>query len=48
MEVAAIIGASSTTLEEAFLTSIRVRMAEQRARAFLMERVTQMEREAGL
>ena len=47
MEVAAIIG-SSTTLEEAFLTSIRVRMAEQRARAFLMERVTQMEREAGL
>ncbi|MGR3825162.1 MAG: hypothetical protein ACU0A5_21535 [Salipiger marinus] len=48
MEVAAIIGASSTTLEEAFLTSIRVRMAEQRARAFLMERVAQMEREAGL
>ncbi|MBE9635345.1 hypothetical protein [Salipiger mangrovisoli] len=40
MEVAKVIGASSTTLEEAFLTSIRVRLAERRARAFLVERLT--------
>ncbi|ANT59417.1 hypothetical protein AYJ57_02990 [Salipiger sp. CCB-MM3] len=39
MEVAKVIGASSTTLEEAYLTSIRVRMAERRARAFLVERL---------
>ncbi|WP_380052022.1 hypothetical protein ACFE33_07950 [Falsihalocynthiibacter sp. SS001] len=34
-EVAKVIGASSTTLEEAFLTSIRIRLAERRGRAFL-------------
>lgn len=39
MQVAEIIGASSTTLEEAYLTSVRVRLAEQRARAFIMERM---------
>ncbi|WP_353472639.1 hypothetical protein PVT71_01045 [Salipiger sp. H15] len=39
MEVAKVIGASSTTLEEAFLTSVRVRLAERRARAFLVERL---------
>ncbi|MDU8911031.1 hypothetical protein [Aestuariicoccus sp. MJ-SS9] len=35
MEVAKELAASSTTLEEAFLTSIRVRLSERRARAFI-------------
>jgi len=35
MEVASVLGASSQTLEEAFLTAIRTRMAEQKGRAFL-------------
>lgn len=39
MEVAKVIGASSTTLEEAYLTSVRVRMAERRARQFILERL---------
>ncbi|MGR3269485.1 hypothetical protein DU478_06965 [Thalassococcus profundi] len=39
MEVAKELAASSTTLEEAFLTSIRVRMAERRARAFIRKRL---------
>jgi hypothetical protein len=34
-EVAKVLGASSTTLQEAFLTSIRVRLAERRGRIFL-------------
>ena len=34
-EVAKVLGASSTTLQEAFLTSIRVRLAERRGRLFL-------------
>lgn len=39
MEVAKELAASSTTLEEAFVTSIRVRMAEKRARAFMERRL---------
>ncbi len=35
MEVAKELAASSTTLEEAFLTSIRVRLSERRARDFI-------------
>ncbi|MGB5864670.1 MAG: hypothetical protein WBG95_10245 [Sulfitobacter sp.] len=35
MEVGDVLGASSQTLEEAFLTAIRTRMAEQKGRAFL-------------
>lgn len=34
-EVAKVLGASSTTLEETFLTSIRIRLAERRGREFL-------------
>lgn len=34
-EVAKVLGASSTTLEETFLTSIRIRLAERRGRLFL-------------
>jgi hypothetical protein len=36
--IAEILGASSQTLQEAFLTSIRVRKAEKRARAVLATR----------
>ena len=39
VEVAKEIAASSTTLEEAFLTSVRVRMAERRARVFIRKRL---------
>jgi hypothetical protein len=35
VEVSKVLGASSTTLQEAFLTSIRVRLAERRGRVFL-------------
>jgi ABC-type molybdenum transport system ATPase subunit/photorepair protein PhrA len=34
-EIKKVIGASSTTLEEAYMTAIRVRRAEARARALL-------------
>jgi len=35
MQVSKVLGASSQTLQEAFLTSIRIRQAEARARQFL-------------
>ncbi len=35
MEVAQVLGASSQTLEEAFLTAVRTRMAEMAGRKFL-------------
>ena len=38
MELAKTIGASSQTLEEAYLTAIRVRRAERRARALIERR----------
>ena len=38
-QVAKVLGASSQTSEEAYLTSIRIRLAERRARAFLNEHV---------
>ncbi|SMO41559.1 hypothetical protein [Ruegeria faecimaris] len=41
MEVGEVIGASSQTLEEAFLTEIRVRMAERKARKFVVEKLTE-------
>lgn len=37
--VAKQLGASSQTMEEAFLTSIRVRLSEQRARRYLEARL---------
>ena len=40
-QVAEILGASSQTLQEAFLTSIRVRRAERRARELLAARAKQ-------
>ncbi|OIQ32095.1 MAG: hypothetical protein BM562_06215 [Alphaproteobacteria bacterium MedPE-SWcel] len=39
MEVAQVLGAASQSLEEAFLTEIRVRLAERKARAFLNARL---------
>jgi hypothetical protein len=42
-EVAKQLGATSTTMEEAYLTSIRMRLAEKRARQFLEDRVRQVE-----
>ncbi len=36
-DVAKSLGASSTTLEETYLTSIRIRLAERRGRAFLIK-----------
>jgi hypothetical protein len=37
-QIAIAIGATSQTLEEAYLTAIRVRRAERRARAMILER----------
>lgn len=42
-ETAKIIGASSTTAEEAFLTAVRVRMAAKRGRRFLEDRLRAFE-----
>lgn len=38
-EVARVLGASSQTSEEAFMTSMRIRLAERRARRFLEDHV---------
>ena len=37
MELAGVIGTASQTLEEAFLTAVRTRMAEDKGRAFLAQ-----------
>lgn len=42
-ETAKVMGASSTTSEEAFLTAVRVRLAEKRARKFLETRLRAFE-----
>jgi hypothetical protein len=39
MEVGDVLGASSQTLEEAFLTAIRTRMANDAARRFLAQKL---------
>lgn len=41
--IAEIMGASSQTLEEAFLTAVRVRRAEKRARELLADRAAKRE-----
>ncbi len=43
MEVAAVLGASSQTLEEAYLTEMRIRLYEIKARAFLNGKIKQYE-----
>lgn len=40
-EVAQVIGASSQTLEEAFLTAVRTRMAHKAAQAFLAQKLAE-------
>ncbi|APX11537.1 hypothetical protein [Tateyamaria omphalii] len=39
MEVGDVLGASSQTLEEAFLTAIRTRMANDQGRRFLAQKI---------
>ncbi|MQQ07082.1 hypothetical protein GFB49_01310 [Epibacterium sp. SM1979] len=39
VEVAQVLGAASQSLEEAFLTEVRVRLAEQKARIFLEQKI---------
>tara|TARA_R110002049_G_scaffold23545_10_gene83614 strand:+ start:3350 stop:3604 length:255 start_codon:yes stop_codon:yes gene_type:complete len=39
MEVGDVLGASSQTLEEAFMTAVRTRMANDKARAFLARKL---------
>ncbi|WP_372613035.1 hypothetical protein [Aquicoccus sp.] len=41
-EVAEVLGASSQTLEEAYLTEVRVRLAGKAARTFLKEKVAKL------
>lgn len=43
-DVARVLGASSVTIQEAFLTSSRVRLSEKRARAYLLTRITEAQR----
>ncbi len=46
-EVAKVLGASSQTLEEAYLTEVRVRLAGKAARAFLRKKVEELVAEQG-
>ncbi|MFY0661227.1 MAG: hypothetical protein JXR15_12095 [Shimia sp.] len=39
MQVSEVLGASSQSLEEAFLTEVRMRMSEEKGRAFLINKV---------
>ncbi|WP_170765932.1 hypothetical protein [Ruegeria lacuscaerulensis] len=41
VEVGELLGASSQSLEEAFLTEIRVRLAERQARKFVIQRLSE-------
>ncbi|WP_417699396.1 hypothetical protein [Pseudophaeobacter sp.] len=43
MEVAQVLGAASQSLEEAFLTEIRVRLAERKARDFISAKLAQVQ-----
>lgn len=42
-EIAKIIGASSNTLEEAFITAVRIRRAEARGRELIEERLLEVQ-----
>jgi hypothetical protein len=41
VEVGELLGASSQSLEEAFLTEIRVRLSERQARQFVIQRLAE-------
>lgn len=45
MEVAQVLGAASQSLEEAFLTEIRVRLAERKARDFIAAKLARVQSE---
>ncbi|MEX3315439.1 hypothetical protein [Sulfitobacter sp. PS-8MA] len=47
VQVGEVLGASSQTLEEAFLTAIRTRMANDKARAFLAAKVREHRAKGG-
>lgn len=47
IEVAKVLGASSQTLEEAFLTEIRIRLSERNARRFLAQKAAELKGSAG-
>ena len=47
MEVGKVLGASSQTMEEAFLTAIRTRMANQQGRDFLARTLKDFRAKAG-
>lgn len=42
VEVGKVLAASSQSLEEAYLTEIRVRLAERQARRFLIQRMNEL------
>ena len=46
LELGTIIGAASQTLEEAFLTECRIRLAEQGARKFLDNKIAELAAQA--
>ena len=46
-DVAKKLGATSVTMEEVYLTSIRVRLAERRARRFMEDQVRQAAKDPG-
>ncbi|WP_375281612.1 hypothetical protein [Pseudooctadecabacter sp.] len=41
MELAEVIGSASQTLEEAFLTEVRIRLAERTGRRFLNQKIAE-------
>lgn len=43
MKLGEVLGASSQTLEEAFLTAVRTRLAEQQGRAFLVKKLKEFQ-----
>ena len=45
MEVAQVLGAASQSLEEAFLTEIRVRLAERKAREFIADKLSRVQKD---
>ncbi|OUS37163.1 hypothetical protein A9Q94_06725 [Rhodobacterales bacterium 56_14_T64] len=46
MEISSVLAASSQTLEEAFLTEMRVRLAERIARKFLNKKIAEAQEKA--
>lgn len=46
IELGEVLGASSQTLEEAFLTEVRIRLAEQGARKFLTAKIAELQAKA--